>query len=63
MDVGTGALITAVVAAIYGIGFAVAPAIYKERWSGMQQRYTMVGAGIVAVCGVLFVVLLPALSG
>ena len=62
MDVETGAMITAVVAAVYGVGFAIWPSVLGDRWGGVERHYTMFGALLVLVCAVALIVV-PWLSG
>ena len=47
MSIETGGIIVAVVAAIYGIGFAILP---MREWSDRaRSRYSMWGSGLIAL--------------
>ncbi len=56
MDVNTGLVITGVVAALYGVGFAVVPKA-ASTGPGFQRGYVLGGAALVAICALAFVII------
>ncbi len=51
----TGLAVTAVLAALYGVGFAVMPKVID--WPRSGRMYTMGGAALVAAAGILLVII------
>lgn len=55
MSIDTGAMIVAVVAVIYGIGFAVLP---MQHWpQARRSRYTLWGSGLIGLLALVLVVI------
>ncbi|GAA1800895.1 hypothetical protein [Nostocoides veronense] len=55
MTAETGLAVTALIAALYGVGFAVLPKFVD--WPRSSRVYTMGGAALVAAAGLLLVLI------
>lgn len=55
MTVESGLMITAIMAALYGVGFAVMPKFVD--WPRTGRMYTMGGAALIAAAGIALVLI------